>query len=121
MPAKQFGNRRKAARQSVKGLVVVSDPFANLLVKGVIADLSVTGVGVRLTSPQLDNYLDTTVFMLHLLVPSWRQPVVCFATIDRLLPLKAGKLVGMSFVSISDENLSLIRRHLHSKVYCCPK
>ena len=113
MPAKQFGNRRKAARQPVKGLAVVSDPFNNLLVKAVIADLSLTGVGVRLTSLQLDKFLDTTVFMLHLLIPAWRQPVICFATIDRLVPLKVGKLIGMSFVSISDENLSLIRGQLY--------
>jgi hypothetical protein len=112
MPAKQFGNRRKATRESVKGLAVVSDPFNNLLVKAVIADLSLTGVGVRLTSPQLDRCVDTTVFMLHLLIPAWQEPIVCYATIDRLVPLRVGKILGMKFVSISDESLALIRRHL---------
>lgn len=116
MPATSFGNRRKSARKSVKGLAVISDPFTKLLVKAVIVDLSLTGAGVRLASPMLDRHVDTTVFMLYLLVPSWRQPVMCFATIDRLVPLKFGKLIGMKFVSISDENLALIRSHLFLEV-----
>ena len=111
MPFKDFSNRRKTTRESAKGFVTISDPFANLLVKGVIVDLSLSGVGVRTTSPELDQYVDSTVFMLQFSIPSWRSSIDCFATIDRLVPLSGGKLIGMQFVSIGDESQMLIGRH----------
>lgn len=104
-------NRRTAERASAKGLA-----FLKLLdqpaIKGTLVNISASGLSLRVISPKVKRWKELLV-TLDLIIPAFKAPLTCHATVVRVTPMAPGWLVGLNYMSIDDESLMKIGRHCH--------
>jgi len=76
-----------------------------------IADLSVSGVGVRLDLALLGERPDGRVGTCRIESPELSGPVEAFVSVMRIRRFASRHLVGLRFVSIGDEELRIIEAY----------
>ncbi len=108
---RSLANRRTALRYPLTGRAEFNLPQRDLTISGSLADLSRSGVSIRLTN-STEKLMTGELGMLTIQSPDLPDFVTCFVTIVRLTPLAGGLKLGLNFMSIDDENLAKIKAYL---------
>ena len=106
-----FGNRRNAFRYPLVGTAELYLSGRELILTGVLIDISKTGVSFMVTknSPRLSK---DEVGMLTLNSPDLPDLVTCFVGLARHVPAVEGVKLGWDFMSIDDENYTKVTAYL---------
>jgi hypothetical protein len=102
-----FGDKRKAQRNPVSGIVEIEVPYLGIRVTGTVADISSRGVGVRMVSNAL-NGLRGQVMRVNVKITGWPE-FTTLSYISRHVLKPKGRLLGIHFMCIPDEGLALIK------------
>lgn len=103
--------KRKSERYPIKGWARIDVPYRGSVTEGVLVDISLRGIGVRIAGDQLNSLLGQTA-VVTLSIPGWEKPLRAIVTIERHVMKTNGRLVGMRFLSVHDDALARIGQHI---------